>query len=264
MKLLFYENHNRKITTRRDQPELGDIPHLHAQIEIILLTAGEAYASADDKTVRLEAGDLFIVFPNQVHKYKGLPGHRYSIVVFSPELCPEFTHVFSSKIAAQPVARRFTDVGEGINAFDKLLDLVPADKDGKSVPVRAYLMLLMDAVLSRIRLTESDRRNTNTLRDILNFIAANFREPLTLDSLAGALHINKYHISHLFGEKLGMGVAEYINLRRVDAACEELKKTDKKVTEIALSAGFNSPRSLNRAFKKVMGKTPLEYKREAL
>jgi AraC-like DNA-binding protein len=82
--------------------------------------------------------------------------------------------------------------------------------------------------------------------------------------LSDALHINKYHISHLFGEKLGMGVVEYVNIRRVAAACDELKKTRKSVTEIALSVGFNSPRSLNRAFKKVLGKTPLEYKRASV
>jgi len=264
MKFLFYENHDYRININRDMTGLWDTPHLHDKIEIILLTEGEAFATADTKTVRLAVGDLFIAFPNQIHKYQGLPGHRYTILIFSPELCPEFLHIFSNKTPIEPIIRRFADSKEGQNAVDKLLELVPADNNGKSVPVRAYLMLLLDAVFSSLELAGGDRCNTNTIRDVLNFIAENFREPLTLDLLASELHINKYHISHLFSEKLGMGVVEYVNLRRVGAACDELKKSGKSVTEIALSVGFNSPRSLNRAFKKVIGKTPLEYKRASV
>lgn len=58
-----------------------------------------------------------------------------------------------------------------------------------------------------------------------------------------------------------MSPLEYINMVRIHAACEYLKKTDKPVAEIALDCGFNTNSTFNRNFKQVMGISPMEWRK---
>lgn len=82
---------------------------------------------------------------------------------------------------------------------------------------------------------------------------------ITLSSVADALHISRYYASHLFSE-LEVGFNEYINSLRITGACERLKNTKLSISEIAYEVGFGSIRTFNRAFLKVSGMTPRQYR----
>ena len=78
--------------------------------------------------------------------------------------------------------------------------------------------------------------------------------------MAEDLHMSKYHISHLFSEKLNISFSTYISIIRIDAACELLEETDKKTSDISEEVGFGSIRSFNRAFMHLTGTSPLQYR----
>jgi YesN/AraC family two-component response regulator len=86
----------------------------------------------------------------------------------------------------------------------------------------------------------------------------NYTEPLTLDTLARDLHLNKYYISHMFQKRMETGFSEFVNYLRIEHACEMLSK-DRSVTEVAYASGFSSIRSFNRIFANKMGMPPTQY-----
>ena len=103
--------------------------------------------------------------------------------------------------------------------------------------------------------------DSGALRSIVSYCTRNFSEDLSLSVLEEKLHLNKYYISHLFSNRLGIRFNDYINSLRISEACRFLLNTDLNVTEISELVGFNTLRTFNRAFTKQIGASPTEYRK---
>lgn len=68
--------------------------------------------------------------------------------------------------------------------------------------------------------------------------------------------MNKYHLSHVFSEKMGQSFPAYLSRIRISCACSALAETDRSVTQIAEECGFESQRSFFRVFQQQLGTTP--------
>ena len=62
----------------------------------------------------------------------------------------------------------------------------------------------------------------------------------------------------------GVSVWDYITEQRINLAQYQLETTEKSVTQVSEACGFNSIANFNRAFKKLTGMTPREYRRSIL
>lgn len=97
--------------------------------------------------------------------------------------------------------------------------------------------------------------------EALNYIGAHYGEPIRVQELAEYSHISETHFRRVFTTYMKMGPLEYINLIRVQSACEYLRKTDESVAIIAAKCGFTTNSTFNRNFKQIMGMTPVEWRR---
>ncbi len=88
-----------------------------------------------------------------------------------------------------------------------------------------------------------------------------FKENLTLSKVADALYVSKYTLSGIFSRILGTSFNDYLNGLRINLAVQLLENSDSTVTDIAYEAGFGNVRTFNRAFMKLIGVTPTEYRR---
>ena len=77
-----------------------------------------------------------------------------------------------------------------------------------------------------------------------------------MDGLANSLNITSRHLRRLFCDYLGASPIDVLNTKRLHLAKKFLLETDKTITEIAFSVGFNSLRRFNEAFKKLYQATP--------
>ena len=113
----------------------------------------------------------------------------------------------------------------------------------------------------------SDRRSggpeiSPEIRRIKAFVMENLTRPVTLRMIAGLLHLSPSRCSHLFKEKTGMTIHEYIERERVRAACAHLYYTDMEISGVSEYLTFSSPSHFAAVFKKHTGKTPTEWRRE--
>lgn len=94
----------------------------------------------------------------------------------------------------------------------------------------------------------------------------NYLDPdLSLQSLAKELKIPKHHLTQLFSIRIGKNFYQYINVFRVEHACQLICKTESGTLEtLAFESGFNSKATFNRYFKTIMGCTPSEYREQHL
>ncbi|MCX7677890.1 MAG: AAA family ATPase [Spirochaetes bacterium] len=95
----------------------------------------------------------------------------------------------------------------------------------------------------------------------IDYIKNNFTSDISREGLAAHLDINPDHLGKAFKLITGEKIGDYINRLRVEMAAERLIRTNEKIIEIAYAVGFESLSTFNRAFAKVMGLSPLEYRK---
>lgn len=87
------------------------------------------------------------------------------------------------------------------------------------------------------------------INDTLNYIEDHLYEDVTLDRLAEICICSKSHLSKMFLMTTGMGIMEYIRGRRLTKAVVDLKR-ERKVIDVALDCGYETPEAFTKAFKK--------------
>jgi AraC-like DNA-binding protein len=100
------------------------------------------------------------------------------------------------------------------------------------------------------------------LNSVIAFINMNYTQDISREGLAGAIDISTDYMSRLFKTYTGKKINEYINELRIQEAMKKLQTKNIKIIDIALSVGFESLSTFNRAFKNVTGITPSEYRNQ--
>lgn len=106
-----------------------------------------------------------------------------------------------------------------------------------------------------------DKKNNILVSKALAYIKEHYMEPIRIEKLAGKCHISETHFRRLFSSCINMGPLEYINLIRIQNACELLRKTDRLVSDIAFKCGFSTLSTFNRNFKQIIGCSPYEWRK---
>ena len=109
---------------------------------------------------------------------------------------------------------------------------------------------------------EIDHSDPVFVQKAKNIMLKQFCEPLTLEEIAIQVPVSHHHLSRKFKETTGIGVMEFLTMIRVDHAKDLLHRKDMGIAEIAFSVGFQSLAPFNKAFKKITGKSPKEFRKE--
>jgi YesN/AraC family two-component response regulator len=92
------------------------------------------------------------------------------------------------------------------------------------------------------------------------FIEEYSSEELSLNRVARAVNINSNYLSEKFKQITGINFVEYVARTRFERARDLLRNSNRRISEIAFAAGFQSLSQFNRVFKKFSGKSPTEFR----
>ena len=256
MKLLHQGNHTLRLFLRKNL----DFPiHLHNAMEIVMVLAGHSEVLCGGKRYDLDPGDLFVIFPNQIHSFEGSRDIRaYVMIIPTQPHLSAFHHLIENK---QPINPK-----QSQNSFQNadllsLLDL--AHKDWRTVSrtvQNGYAQVAVGKILPLLKTEDVTPGCANAMHHILLFINSHYRESLTRKDIAEAVGYNESYLSHMFADALHTTMTEYISSMRIRDALDLLSGTDQTISQLALSLGFGSIRSFNRVFFKAMGCTPSQFR----
>lgn len=244
--------------------QLGPTPHLHSHIEMVLTETGTTVAFADSSEVKVEAGDLFIAFPNQIHYY--IDEQRpveHKILIVSPDMCPEFNRIFKSMVPTVPLLKNAIENPRIVAAFDNMVQCKKEEGEYSETEARGCMLILMSEIFRNVELQEKEPYDNDLVKDIITYCYENYNTDISLQAIADELHVSRCYISRIFSKRLHVGFNDYINSLRIRNACEMLKKSDVPITEIAYNVGYNSVRTFDRCFMAVRQMTPKEYRQNA-
>ena len=98
--------------------------------------------------------------------------------------------------------------------------------------------------------------------NIKRYIDENYSDPdLSVRSIADSFFISNAYLSRIFKRTFGQTCIEYITKVRLDYACRLLENAEIRVADIAEKAGYSTAYYFSVQFKKVIGETPVEYRR---
>ncbi len=100
--------------------------------------------------------------------------------------------------------------------------------------------------------------------EVIDYVEEHLCGPLSLASVARALHVSGYHLHHLFTSAAGIPLHGYVLRRRLTDAAARLALSDAPILEIALNAGYDSQRAFAARFKAMYKLTPGQFRRRGV
>lgn len=102
------------------------------------------------------------------------------------------------------------------------------------------------------------------IQKIINYIEMNLDSDLTLKALAEKFSVNASYLSDIFKKEVGETLTSYVNHKRIKQAIFYLNTSQMQVQEIAGEVGIVDSNYFIKLFKKIVGKTPKEYRNSIL
>src|ERR1700676_91105 len=96
----------------------------------------------------------------------------------------------------------------------------------------------------------------NAIAKALWFIESHFTSEITLEDLAKAGGVSRFHMTRAFGAATGRSIMRYVRGRRLSEAAKALSKGAPDILSVALDAGYGSHEAFTRAFRDEFGITP--------
>lgn len=224
--------------------------HLHRCLEFIYIQEGEAIITIDQKPKTLKKGFAALILPNQLHSYKTDDYSKITICIFSPELVGSFMKLLESKTPIN-------------NVFEiKAYNCLPVFNENNIFEIKAYLYKICGLFTDNIIfIDKKNKKDSNSLLlDMILYIDDNYKSTCSLKELSKKIGYDYAYLSKFFIKHVGFSFVEYLNQYRINYACYLLKNTDDTITEISQACGFNTIRSFNRNFVKIIKTTPRNYK----
>ena len=95
----------------------------------------------------------------------------------------------------------------------------------------------------------------------IDYVEANITEEVDLEDVAKQAYSSPFHFQRVFGILCGFTLGDYIRMRRLSLAGEELSKGTAKIIDVAMKYGYDTPESFSRAFTRFHGISPSEARR---
>lgn len=108
-----------------------------------------------------------------------------------------------------------------------------------------------------------EQNKYNTVAHVIQYVDLEFRNKLQLQDLAKHFHMNATYLGQRFKKETGKTFNEYVNDKRIAEAKCLLKRSNKKIAEVALEVGFPNADYFVSKFKQSTGVLPSVFKQEA-
>lgn len=158
-----------------------------------------------------------------------------------------------------------------MNRCIQLLEDLSADAGGiresasfRSLSRCATLTCLKNKVSDQCRIIQArlgEELGSEVVRRAIAYLRENLGSRVRLEDYAASQFLNASYFSAHFKEKTGISFTAYLNNLRIEQAMRLLARHDHHISEIAEQVGFYDTAHFCRVFKRVVGQTPLEYRK---
>ena len=262
------------VDTHRDTSASNARVQLHSHTFFELLycsSSGGAEYLVGSERYRLQRGDIIFVPPGISHRpllpeHMSEPYSRYVLWLstqFLDSYAQLFPYPFSENQARVGMLRTAGTPWESLGELFRIgVQEAEEQADGWEAAVIGNTMILLTQIKRAtdecsIRLMKAE--SPELLDRITAFIESNYAAHFTVGDLSRQLYVSSSTLSHLFKQKMGVSVYQYVKQRRLIAA-KALIENGMPLEQVALQVGFSDYSGFYRAFKQEYGISPRQYR----
>ena len=255
-----------------------DYLHFHNYLEIGYCYYGDGRMVLGEEEIQYQGGDFTVIPSNFLHTTNSTPGRLSSweyLFVDVEKLIEKATAGVPGRMeklmrrinnrATLVSSEKYPYLGEQIRTIMNIMRGGEAFCQEEAEALMTALLMEVarrngDGTLGEVK-NSGGVKSGNLIFRVLDYISDHYSEPLKVGDIAKWAHISETHFRRVFLAHMNMSPLEYINLVRIQAACEYLKKTDEPVAMIAAKCGFGVSSTFNRNFLQIMGVTPAQWRK---
>ncbi len=113
-------------------------------------------------------------------------------------------------------------------------------------------------------LQKRERTNSRIVQKVFLYVENHLEADISAEALAESLNVSPGYFSTIFKRETGQAFVEYVTEMRMDAAKRYLKNQELKISRISTLVGFKDPKYFTCVFKKVVGMSPQEYRKNEI
>ena len=205
---------------------------------------GEAYYFDHDSFFRFEPGHLYLLPSNKAYRLNHNPNNPIDHL---------YCHITTSPLITSVIDVKVEEGSLLFQAISLLKNNIKSDNFH-------IVLKMVDLIVSLMLQTSSqdDPLIDDPAHLIKNYIDQNYKEDISLDSLAEHLHFSKQHIIRLFQKTYNLSPIKYLMQLRLEAALHYLRNGE-TINNISNMLHYSNPANFSLSFKKYYGLAPTEY-----
>ena len=250
--------------------------HWHPEIEITYVQKGTMCYKVNHMVYHLKEGD--IVFNNSGALHSGTMENQkdcaYIPVTFDSRLIYGF---FQSTVNSKYVDPVIQDSMLPAICIDQsepwhrpfreyLLRIIDLDKKKPdfyeldiTICLQSMWRLLLEHITYEPQASRENSLEYDRIKKILSYIEENYQNKITLNDIAGHIHLCESECTRLFKRHMNTTLFAFLQEYRIERSLEFLQD-DQPVSAVADKAGFSDPNYYSKVFAKIKGCSPREYR----
>lgn len=254
--------------------------HGHADFsELVIVMDGTAEHIVENERFVVKKGDVFVMGRDIRHGYNNAEDFRICNIMFRPEALLNGDHdikqyagfhalfLLEAQINdAQGFSSRLKLSHSDFTELERLTNMAVeeygADLPGKKTRLMSLFMQIV-VMLSRLYDAPAKLREIGGMAEAAAFMENHYMEDITIEQVLEISHYSQRHFIRLFSAAYNTTPQKYLMNIRIRRACVLLRETALPITEVALRCGFSDSNYFSRAFRKVNGITPSQYRNTA-
>nr|WP_294490621.1 AraC family transcriptional regulator [uncultured Mediterraneibacter sp.] len=245
------------------EPEYQWGPGVRDHYCIHHILSGSGVYTTGKVSVRLGAGDTFILFPGVELQYQadreepweycwaGFMGADAASIIRNTEFGKESPYILKGRIP-----------GDKIRSGMEQIYMLKGNTYESAVAMTGKLYSLLALFMHYSRRTEPEKNlHAMYVDKAVSYIETNYSYPVTVEDIAAYVGISRSHLFRSFQNYMSKSPKDFLTGYRIKQACHLLRETDLSVSAIAYSVGFENNLYFSKAFRKQKGVSPSEYRK---
>ena len=209
--------------------------HFHPFTEFYYILDGNGKFSIEDKVINASKDDFFIINSNVGHSIYSKEDDNLNYISFGVDSI--FVKTVNNDQDFDEDKYIYKNIDENTDKFINFFKEI------------------------NIEFNSNDIKINKQIDYIKNFIDNNYAEDIKLENLSKMAYMNKFHLISEFKQSYRVTPIEYLILKRIEITKNLLISTNHSMEEISSIVGFNSQSYFNQVFKKKVGLTPSQFRK---
>lgn len=249
--------------------------HRHPEVELSYCSEGSYTITIENQEYHLCQGDLAIISPMATHEFptESTPEGKRVTIELGPALLGDYFEYFTNtKTSCKIYSLKAPSENQAlcthiVSLLEEIINVYTTHPVFYELQIKGYIYNISAVVLQLFLKSQDTAVVKNRVQDIvkiekaLTTIYNRYYEPLDIETVSSDCGYSTSNFCKIFKAVTGDTFHNLLNKHRIEIACIHLKNSNASIEDIAVSVGFSDAKSFCRVFKKIMGESAGNYRK---